>query len=138
MEIAQFLEKHPKISRVAYPGLLSFSQHDLARRQMVDYDGNFAPGTMLYFVVGGSPLRARNKAARLIDYVARKAYSITLAVSLGQVRTLIEHPSSMTSSSMPLAHQIREGIDPGGVRLSIGLESTQDILQDLVSALDQV
>ncbi|HYF50508.1 MAG TPA: PLP-dependent transferase, partial [Planctomycetota bacterium] len=78
---------------------------------------------------------ARARAARLIDRVARDSYTITLAVSLGQIRTLIEHPSTMTHSSVPLDRQIAEGIDPGGVRLSIGLEDAGDLIQDLGRAL---
>jgi len=138
LELAQFLEKHPKIGRVCYPGLPSFPQYNLARRQMVDYDGNFAPGTLVYFVLAGQPAPARKKAERLIDHLARHAYTITLAVSLGQIRTLVEHPSSMTHSSMPLAEQLKEGIDPGGVRLSIGLESVRDLTRDLANGLAKI
>ncbi|GMV79228.1 MAG: O-succinylhomoserine sulfhydrylase [Planctomycetota bacterium] len=138
LEVARFLEEHAKIDRVRYPGLSSFPQHDLARRQMLDYDGRFAPGSMLYFVLKGAPAAARKKAEKLIDRLAREAYTVTLAVSLGQVRTLVEHPSSMTHSSVPLAKQLKEGIDPGGVRISIGLESARDLIGDLAAALRKV
>lgn len=134
-EVALYLEQHPRIAQVFYPGLPSFPQHELARRQMVDFDGNFAPGAMVYFIVKGSHVQARKRAERLIDRLARDAYTITLAVSLGQIRTLVEHPSSMTHSSVPLPRQVEEGIDPGGVRLSIGLEDPRDIIRDLQRAL---
>lgn len=134
-EVALYLEKHPKVKAVRYPGLPSFPQYALAKRQMTDYDGNFAPGTMLYFIVRGDPKAARRRAEKVIDHIARNAYTITLAVSLGQIRTLIEHPSSMTHSSVPLEEQVKEGIDPGGVRLSIGLESPRGIIGDLSKAL---
>lgn len=137
-EVARFLEQHPKVHEVRYPGLPSFPQFELARRQMVDYDGNFAPGHMLYFILKGAHAQARRRAEKLIDRLARDAYTITLAVSLGQIRTLVEHPSSMTHSAVPLADQIKEGIDPGGVRMSIGLEDPRDLIQDLRRALAKV
>jgi methionine-gamma-lyase len=133
--VAEFLEQHPLVKSVHYPGLPNFKQHELARRQMTDFDGNFAPGTLVYFILKGSHPAARRTAERVIDRVARESYTITLAVSLGQVRTLIEHPSSMTHSSVPLAKQIHEGIDPGGVRLSIGLEDAGDLIKDLGRAM---
>ena len=129
LAVAEFLAQHQKIKAVHYPGLLSFPQYGLARRQMTDYDGNFAPGSLVYFIVKGSHQKARKLAEKLIDRVATDSYTITLAVSLGQVRTLIEHPSSMTHSSVPLARQVSEGIDPGGVRLSIGLEDAGDSIR---------
>ncbi len=138
MALAVFLGQHPKVKEVKYPGLLSFPQYGLARKQMTDYDGNFAPGTLLYFILKGTHAKARVLAEKLIDIIARESYTITLAVSLGQVRTLIEHPSSMTHSSVPLPKQVSEGIDPGGVRLSIGLEDANDLIRDLGRALAKV
>ncbi|HYG77721.1 MAG TPA: aminotransferase class I/II-fold pyridoxal phosphate-dependent enzyme [Planctomycetota bacterium] len=138
LTVSEFLAQHPKVKAVHYPGLLSFPQHQLARRQMTDYHGNFAPGSLVYFILKGSHSASRRLAERLIDRIARESYTITLAVSLGQVRTLIEHPSSMTHSSVPLARQIEEGIDPGGVRLSIGLEDSGDLIRDLARALSRV
>ncbi|MCZ7647078.1 MAG: PLP-dependent transferase [Planctomycetota bacterium] len=137
-EVARFLEQSAKVKRVSYPGLPSFPQYELAKRQMLDFDGHFSPGTMLYFVVGGAPAAAQRRAMKLIDHLARKAYTVTLAVSLGQIRTLVEHPSSMTHSSIPLAKQLKEGIDPGGVRISIGLEHPRDLIADLAAALRKI
>jgi methionine-gamma-lyase len=136
--VAEYLERHPAVARVAYPGLKSFPQHTLARRQMTDFNGNFAPGSLVYCVLKGSGAAGQRRAAKLIDRLARDSYCITLAVSLGQVRTLIEHPSSMTHSMVPLKEQVEEGIDPAGVRLSIGLEDPADIIGDLERALKAI
>ena len=133
--IAMFLAQHPKVERVNYPGLPEFPQYELARKQMTDFDGNFAPGSLVYFILKGSQKKARGLAEKVIDRLAHDSYTITLAVSLGQVRTLVEHPSSMTHSSVPLAKQVEEGVDPGGIRLSIGLEEPEDLIKDLGRAL---
>lgn len=137
LHVARYLEKHPKVARVMYPGLESFPQHELARRQMVNYEGKFAPGSMLYFVLKGDLKEASEAAERCIDYLAGNAYSITLAVSLGQIRTLVEEPFSMTHSALPPEVKIAKGLEPGGIRLSIGLEDWHDITDDLERALAQ-
>ena len=132
--VAQFLERHPKVASVTYPGLETFQQYQLARRQMISYDGKFAPGSMVYFV-----LKGEEKAAdRFMDYIANHAYSVTLAVSLGQVRTLIEEPYSMTHSALPPEVKQARGLEPGGIRLSMGLEDWHDIINDLQIALEQI
>ncbi len=137
MKVAEYLTTRPEIECVQYPGLPSFNQAELARRQMVDYDGNFAPGCMIYFVMkGNSPHDALKRAERLINDIAKRAYCITLAVSLGNIRTLIEHPGSMTHSAIPADEQISKGIDPGGIRLAIGLEKPGDIITDLQRSLE--
>lgn len=135
LEVARFLEGHRKVAWVRYPGLESFPWKDLARRQMLDPAGRFAPGTLVYFVLKGDPARARRAAQRVADHVARHAYTLTLAVSLGHVRTLVEHPASMTHAALDPAAQVRAGIDPGGIRVSVGLESTKDLVADLDAAL---
>ena len=136
IEVAKFLDSHPKIQEVNYPGLDNYAQYDLARKQMVDYHGNFAPGSMIYFVVKGKSAKERLKdGERLINYLAKNAYTITLAVSLGNIRTLVEHPGSMTHSAIPPEVQLKDGMDPGGIRLSIGLENVNDIINDLKKAL---
>ncbi len=136
--IAQFLKNHDKVERVSYPGLKSFPQYDLAQRQMIDFDDRFAPGSMLYFVLKGSYELALKKGKRLINYLAKEGYTITLAVSLGQIRTLVEHPSSMTHAEIPPKEQVKDGIEPGGIRLSVGIEPTKDIIYDLSRALDRI
>jgi len=137
LRVAQFLEQHAKVDAVNYPGLKSFPQHELARTQMRDYRGHFAPGSMIYFVVRGAD--GTGKAGeRLIDWAAQNAYTLTLAVSLGQIKTLIEAPYSMTHAAMPDDEKRARGLIPDGIRLSIGLEDWHDIIADLSAALEHV
>ena len=135
MRVASYLENHPKVARAIYPGLKSHPQYKIARKQLIDCDGNFAPGSMLYFVLKGKPAVAWKSGSTIIDYLAEKSLVITLAVSLGMIKTLIEHPSSMTHAAIPVEEQEKFGIDPGGIRLSIGIEDSCDILNDLDTAL---
>jgi cystathionine beta-lyase/cystathionine gamma-synthase len=125
-KVAAWLEAHPCVASVRYPGLASFPQRALAQRQLVDFDGDFAPGSMLYFELDAE----RASAEAFVDEIARSAYSVTLAVSLGHTKTLIELPASMTHSSY--------GQGGSAVRLSIGLESPSDIIADLGAALAAV
>jgi methionine-gamma-lyase len=136
LEVARFLETRPEVVKVVYPGLESHPQHELARRQMRDYDGDFAPGNMIYFLIEGEAAEARRRGSQLMDQLADHAYTITLAVSLGQLRTLVEHPASMTHAPVPAEQQLAAGIDPGGIRLSIGLEHPEDVIGDLTRAFD--
>ncbi|MBI3303684.1 MAG: PLP-dependent transferase [Deltaproteobacteria bacterium] len=137
LKIAQFLEQHPLVAKVTYPGLESFAQRDLALRQMIDYRGKFAPGSMLYFTLR-DPSGDNRVGEAFIDHIAEHAYTITLAVSLGQIKTLIENPYSMTHAALPVAEKLARGIEPGGIRLSVGLEDWQDIIDDLDRAFEAV
>jgi methionine-gamma-lyase len=134
--VAKFLSEHPKVAAVRYPGSDCFPQKDLAHRQMTNPEGKFSPGCMLYFVLKGDG--KPSCAEKLVDYVAEHAYTITLAVSLGQIKTLIEHPFSMTHSALPDQQKLAFGMHPEGVRLSIGLEDWHDIIRDLEIALEKV
>jgi cystathionine beta-lyase/cystathionine gamma-synthase len=122
--IAEFLEKHPKIERVAYPGLKSFPQHALAKKQASGF------GAMLWFEVKGG-VRAGKK---LMDSVKL----CTLAENLGSVETLITHPVTMTHADVEEAERKRVGITDGLVRLSVGLEDVEDLIADLREALDKI
>lgn len=136
MKIARFLEAHPAVEYVRYPGLESFPWHDVARRMLCDYQGNFAPGFMIYFALKGqTPEDSRRRGRIMMDYIAEHAYCVTLAVSLGQLRTLIEHPGSMTHASYPAEEQVKRGMHPGGIRLAIGIEEADDLIQDLKQSL---
>jgi cystathionine beta-lyase/cystathionine gamma-synthase len=126
MKVASWLEASEYVSRVVYPGLDSYPQRELARRQLVDFDGDFAPGGMIYFELDPDKVDAEE----FVDEVAQSAYSITLAVSLGHTKTLIELPMSMTHSVY--------GRPGTAARLSIGLESPIDIIADLKNALETV
>jgi len=121
LQIARWLEAHPKVSWVRYIGLPSHPQHDLVRRQMRGF------GSMISFELKGG-LEA---GVRLMDNV-RLA---TLAVSLGGVETLIEHPASMTHAGMAREDRIAAGITDGLVRYSVGIEDVEDLLADLERAL---
>ncbi len=139
MRIAEFLNAHPKIEFVNYPGLPNYKYYELAQKQMRDFYGNFAPGSLIYFVLKGStPEESKESGRKFMNYAAKNAYTMTLAVSLGHTRTLIEHPASMTHSMVPLDKLLESGINPGGVRLAIGLEYVDDILFDLDECLRQI
>jgi len=122
-KIAEFLESHPKIEWVLYPGLKSHPQYELAKKQM---DG---PGSMISFEVKGG-LEAGKKVMDNVELAV-------LAVSLGGVETLIQHPASMTHSKIPREERIEAGISDGLVRLSVGIENVDDLLADLAQALDK-
>ncbi len=124
IEVAQWLEEHPQVAWVRYPGLPSHPQHALARRQMS------GPGSVIAF-----ELRGGAEAGRVLMNSVRL---ITLAVSLGGIESLIEHPASMTHKSVPEAEQRLEGVTPGLVRLAVGCEDLDDIRADLAQALDAV
>jgi cystathionine gamma-lyase len=122
LEIAQWLEKHPAIERVIYPGLESHPQHDLAKRQMT---GGFG-GIISADVKGGlAPARRMLERTQLF----------TLAESLGGVESLIEHPAIMTHASIPADQRAALGISDGLIRLSVGIESCRDLISDLDAAL---
>lgn len=123
LAVAQFLEGHPKVERVFYPGLPSHPQHALAKRQMRAFGG------MVSFEVKGGM-----KAG---EELMRRVRLCTLAVSLGDVRTLISHPASMTHAPNIVSPEERRaaGISDGLIRLSVGLEDPSDIIADLDQAL---
>lgn len=137
MEVSRFLESHPKIKKVAYPGLESFPQYKLARKQMTDHFGHFAPGSIVYFELL-DPDGTGSLAAKFIDRVAQNSYSLTLAVSLGQIKTLIESPYCMTHAAMTVEQKRTCGLSPSGVRLSLGLEDWHDVIEDLRDALENI
>ena len=123
LQIARFLEAHPRVTVVQYPGLESFPQHDLATRQASGF------GAMAWFeVVGGL---AAGK--RLMDALELWA----LAENLGSVESLVSHPVTMTHADMGPAERARVGITDSMVRLSVGLEDAVDLIEDLSQALDR-
>lgn len=125
MKVARFLESHPKIERVFYPGLESHPQHNIAKKQMQKgYSG------MLSFILKGG----RDAGIKLMNSL--KVW--ILAVSLGDTDSLIEHPASMTHSSFTTEELIQAGIPEGLVRLSVGIEDAQDLIDDLNEALNML
>lgn len=140
--VAAWLEKQDVVRRVVYPGLPSFPQRELAEKQLRDFDGDFAPGNMIYLELDPE----RIEAEEFVDEIARSAYSVTLAVSLGHTKTLIELPASMTHSAYGPPDAGAQAADhreeaagrrpsASAIRISIGLESPGDIISDLKSAL---
>ncbi|TGB98150.1 methionine gamma-lyase [Escherichia sp. E3659] len=121
MKIAQFLESHPAITHVYYPGLLAHPQYDLYKRQMT------LPGGVISFEIAGGFESGR----RMINAVNL----CLLAVSLGDTETLIQHPASMTHSPVPPEERLKAGITDGMIRLSVGLEDPDDIIDDLQQAI---
>ena len=121
--VAAFLEEHPKVKKVYYPGSASHPQHALARRQQKGFGG------MVAFDVGS--LDAARKVLESVKLC-------TLAESLGGVETLISHPATMTHASVDAGKRERLGITDGLVRISVGLEDTDDIIADLDQALKQI
>jgi methionine-gamma-lyase len=136
-KIAQFLEQHPLVARVSYPGLDHYPQRELALRQMIDDRGRFAPGSVLYFTLKEKEGDNRYAEA-FIDHIAEHSYTITLAVSLGHAKTLIENPYAMTHAAVPEERKLALGIEPGGIRLAVGLEDWRDLINDLQEAFDHV
>ena len=122
LEIARFLESHPNIEKVYYPGLESHPQHALARRQMSGGSG----GIVTVVVRGGM-----DPARRFLE----RCHLFTLAESLGGVESLIEHPATMTHASLPAAMRATLGIGDGLVRLSVGIEDVSDLIAELRYAL---
>ena len=121
--VAAFLEEHPRVKKVYYPGSASHPQHALARRQQHGFGG------MVSFDVGS--LEAARKVLESVKLC-------TLAESLGGVETLISHPATMTHASVDEAKRQRLGITDGLVRISVGIEDTDDIIADLDQALGQI
>jgi cystathionine gamma-lyase len=121
LAVARWLEQHPKIERVYYPGLTSHPQHELARRQMEGFGG------MVTMVLKGGLEEAR----RFLE----RCHFFALAESLGGVESLIEHPAIMTHASIPAEQRAALGISDSLCRLSVGIEDVDDLIADLAAAL---
>jgi methionine-gamma-lyase len=124
MKISRWLESHPKLNWVRYVGLESHPQFELVRRQMTGF------GAMIAFELKGGL-----EAGRTVMDNVKLA---TLAVSLGGVETLVEHPASMTHASMSRAHREEAGITDGLVRYSVGIEDPDDLIADLAQAFEKI
>jgi methionine-gamma-lyase len=124
LKVAHFLEGHPKVARVFYPGLPSHPQYQLAKKQMTNFGGVVA-----FEVAGG--LRAGQKLMNGMRLC-------TLAANLGDVRTLITHPASMTHTQLTPEERLAQGITEGLIRLSVGIEDPDDIIEDLKRGLEAI
>jgi methionine-gamma-lyase len=123
-KVAEFLEKHDKVASVAYPGLKSHPQYDLAKKQMR------GPGSMISFELKGGYAAGQ----KLMDSVKL----IALAVSLGGIESLIQHPASMTHAHVSEEAKKAAFITEGLVRLSVGIEDIEDLLEDIDQALQKI
>ncbi len=123
MTVARFLEQHPKVKKVYYPGLESHPGHAIAKKQMSGFSGMLSAEFHL-------SLEETKKLITSFSYIC-------LAESLGGVESLVNHPSSMTHASIPKAERERMGISDGLVRFSIGLEDGDDLIEDLTLALEK-
>ncbi len=123
-QIAGFLESHPKVEKVIYPGLKSFPQHELAKQQMKDYGG------MITFLLKGGIEESRK--------FLEKTKLFALAESLGGIESLIEHPAIMTHASIPKEMREKLGVADNLVRMSVGLEDVEDLMKELEEALGVV
>jgi methionine-gamma-lyase len=123
LTVAKFLEQHPKVKQVYYPGLQSHPQHELAKSQMSGFGG------MIAFEVAGI-----TEGKKLMNEVKMCA----LAVSLGNVETLIQHSASMTHAPIPREQRLAAGISDGLIRMSVGIERAEDIISDLDQALAKI
>ncbi|WP_066505830.1 trans-sulfuration enzyme family protein [Abyssisolibacter fermentans] len=124
MKVAKFLSKHPKVKSVMYPGLEEFEGHEVAKSQMRGY------GAMISFEIDGD----LETAIRVVDNVKL----IKLAVSLGDCETLIELPAAMTHSGYPKEELVKFGLTESMIRISVGLEDSEDIIKDLENALSNI
>lgn len=124
MEVAKYLENHPAVNKVYYPGLESFPQYELAQKQMS------LPGAVIAFELKGG-VEEGKKVMNAVELCK-------LAVSLGDAETLIQHPASMTHSPYTPEERAEAGITDGLVRLAVGLEAAQDIIDDLEQALSNI
>ena len=124
MKVAEFLENHPKVAWVKYPGLKSFPQYELAKQQMK------GPGAMISFELKGG----YEAGITLMNNV----HLALLAVSLGGVESLIQHPASMTHAGVPKEARLAANITEGLVRFAVGIENVEDIIADLDHALAKI
>ncbi len=124
MEVAKFLDTHPAVDIVHYPGLESFPQYELARKQMKH------PGAVIAFEIKGGVEEGKK--------IMNSMEMCKLAVSLGDAETLIQHPASMTHSPYSPEERKSAGIEDGLIRLAVGLENVEDIISDLKQALDKI
>jgi cystathionine gamma-lyase len=124
-KIAEFLKSHPKIGKVYWPGFTDHPNHEVAKKQMRDFGG------MLAFTLKNDSIEKANKLMVSVEI-------FSLAESLGGVESLINHPASMTHASIPKDERIKNGLVDSLIRLSIGVEDHEDLIDDLKQALEKV
>lgn len=123
--VAEYLKNHPKVGQVYWPGFETHPGHEVAKRQMSDFGG------MVSFTLKGDDFNAAMKFATSVRV-------FSLAESLGGVESLVNHPASMTHASIPVEERHKAGVVDGLLRLSIGVEDTDDLLKDIEQALQMI
>jgi O-succinylhomoserine sulfhydrylase len=126
--LAEWLEKHPAVARVLYPGLASHPQHDLAMHQMSGLGG----AVLSFDVKADGPEQARQRAFHVLDQMQM----LSLSTNLGDTKTLVAHPASTSHGRLTEAQRQAAGIGQGLIRVAVGLEYPQDIQKDLSRGLD--
>ncbi|HWY39008.1 MAG TPA: PLP-dependent transferase, partial [Bacteroidia bacterium] len=121
-KIAEFLKTHPKVAKVYWPGFTDHPNHDIAKRQMRDFGG------MISFVLKDTSVENTFK-------LASSFHVFSLAESLGGVESLVNHPATMTHASIPKAEREKAGVVDNLLRLSVGIEDIDDLLEDIKQAL---
>ena len=130
LAMARWLEAHPAVARVYYPGLPSHPQHDLAMRQQNGLGG----GVLAFVLAGDTPEQARARAFHVID----SCRMLSIATNLGDTKTIISHPATTSHGRLTEEHRQAAGITQGVIRLAVGLEYVPDIQADLSRGLDSV
>jgi len=124
-QIADFVRAHPAVANAYYPGFEDHPNHDIAKKQMKLYGG------MVSFDLKDNTLKAA-------DQVLSNTHLFSLAESLGGVESLIGHPASMTHASIPREERLKVGLTDSLIRLSVGVEDVEDLIEDLKAALDRI
>ncbi len=124
-KIAEYLNSHPKVGKVYWPGFTNHPNHEIAKKQMRDFGG------MLSFTLKDDSLETATKLMERVEL-------FSLAESLGGVESLINHPASMTHASIPREERIKNGLSDSLIRLSIGIEDSEDLIEDLEQALTSI
>jgi cystathionine beta-lyase len=120
--IAHYLRNHPKVGKVYWPGFEDHPNHDIAKKQMRDFGG------MISFELKDDSVETARK-------VLSSTHLFSLAESLGGVESLINHPASMTHASIPREERIKNGLSDSLIRLSVGIEDADDLIEDLKNAI---
>ncbi|MEN9713137.1 MAG: O-succinylhomoserine sulfhydrylase, partial [Pseudomonadota bacterium] len=129
-ELAVWLEQHPKVARVFYPGLPSHPQHDLAMKQM----SNLGGAVLSFDVKASDPTQARERAFSVLN----ELQVLSLCTNLGDTKSLLTHPASTSHGKLSEEQRQAAGIGQGMIRVAVGLENMQDIQHDLSRGLDRL
>ncbi len=134
--IAEFLEESNFVDTVYYPGLESYPDRAISRPIFRDYDGEQYDGSMIYFELPGDFATAKNRGYRFMQFLEKKGHATTVAVSLGAIFTLIEHPATMTHAAYSEEELKAAGMGSGGIRIAVGTEGPAVLIPEIKAALE--